>query len=186
MSLLRRFIRRTLNLLLKSLLILVFKIVGPPRVLRYGSPVNAAILRAFGAVIGADARIYSPIVVHNGADGYANLKMGDNCVLLGHNFLDLTSCITLENGVSLGPGVTIMTHNEYNDNAYLQEHLPHTVGKKPVLIKEGSGVKAHALVVHGVTIGSNVVVGGGAVVNRDVADNSFVAGVPARVIKEIK
>ena len=182
----RRFIRRTLDLLLKSLLILVFKIVGPPRVLRYGSPINAAILRAFGAVIGKDARIYSPIVVHNGADGYANLRMGDNCVLLGHNFLDLTSCITLENGVSLGPGVTIMTHNEYNENAYLEEHLTHTVGKKPVLIKEGAGVKAHALVVHGVTIGSNAVVGGGAVVNRDVADNSFVAGVPACVVKEIK
>jgi maltose O-acetyltransferase len=98
----------------------------------------------------------------------------------------MTSRITLEKGVSLGPGVTIMTHNGYNGNAFLEERLAHTCGKKPVLIKEGAGIKAHALIVHGVTIGKNVVVAGGAVVNRDVADNCFVAGVPARLVKEIK
>ncbi len=186
MLLLRRCIRKALDFLLKSLAILAFKIVGPPRVLRYGGSVNAAILRAFGADLGKDVGIYSPVVIHNAADGYTNLTMGDNCVLLGYNFLDLTSQITLEKGVSLGPGVTVMTHNEYNGNAFLEERLAHTVGRKPVLIKEGTGVKARALIVHGVTIGKNVVVGGGAVVNRDVPDHCFVAGVPARVVKEIK
>lgn len=171
---------------MKGTAIFVFKIVGPPRVLRYGQTVNAAILRAFGADIGEDVHIYSPVVLHNAAEGYANLTMGDRCVLLGYNYLDLTSRITLEKGVSLGPGVTVMTHNEYNDNAFLEERLAHTVGSKPVLIKEGTGVKARALIVHGVTIGRNVVVAGSAVVNRDVADNCFVAGVPARVVKEIK
>jgi len=181
----REYVRKTLNLLLKASMIIVFKIVGPPRILRYGSPVNAAILRAFGADIGEDVMVYSPVVIHNAADGYANLTMKDHCVLLGYNFLDLTSRITLEKGVSLGPGVTVMTHNEYNDNAFLVEHLAHTVGKKPVLIKEGTGVKAGTLIVHGVTIGSNSVIGGGAVVNRDIPDHCFAAGVPARVVKEI-
>jgi acetyltransferase-like isoleucine patch superfamily enzyme len=186
MSLLRRFIRGTLDLLLKSLLILVFKIVGPPRVLRYGSPVNAAILRAFGADVGEGVVIHSPVVLHGAAEGYANLTIRDDCLLNGYNYLDMSSSITLEKGVSLGPGVIIMTHNRYNCNAFLEERLAHTCGKGPVLIKEGAGIKAHALIVHGVTIGKNAVVAGGAVVNRDVADNVFVAGVPARLVKEIK
>ena len=112
-------------------------------------------------------------------------RIGDNCVLNGNNFLDLKSKITLEKGVSLGPGVIIMTHNRYNHNAFLEEKLSHTCGIKDVLIKEGSGIKAGALIVHGITIGKNSVVGGNSVVNRDVPDNCFVAGVPARLIKEI-
>ena len=114
------------------------------------------------------------------------MTIGDGCLLNGNNYLDLSDRVTLEKGVSLGPGVTIMTHNRYNHNSYLEERLAHTCGVKGVLIKEGAGIKAHALIVHGVTIGKNAVVGGGAVVNRDVPDNCFVAGVPARLVKEIK
>jgi acetyltransferase-like isoleucine patch superfamily enzyme len=55
-----------------------------------------------------------------------------------------------------------------------------------VLIKQGAGIKAGAVIVHGITIGKNAIVAAGAVVNRDVPDNCFVAGVPARLIKEIK
>ena len=186
MGLLRRYIRKALITLLKNSVILVFKIIGPPRVLRYGSPINVALLRAFGADIDEDVVIRSPVVLNNAAEGYANLTIKEHCILNGNNYLDMTSRITLEKGVSLGPGVTVMTHNEYNDNAFLEERLAHTVGRKPVLIKEGAGIKAHALIVHGVTIGRNAVVAGGAVVNRDVPDHCFVAGVPAHVVKEIK
>jgi len=186
MGLLRRYIRKALTGLLKGSLILVFKIIGPPRVLRYGSVVNVALLRAFGASVGKDVKVYSPVVLNNAAEGYANLTIGDDCYFNGFNYLDMSSRITLEKGVSLGPGVTIMTHNRYNFNAFLEERLAHTCGEKPVLIKAGAGIKAHVLIVHGVTIGRNAVVAGGAVVNRDVADNCFVAGVPARVMKEIK
>lgn len=39
------------------------------------------------------------------------------------------------------------------------------------------------LILAGVTIGSNVVIGAGAVVTKDIPDNSLAVGVPARVIK---
>ena len=38
----------------------------------------------------------------------------------------------------------------------------------------------------GVTIGNNVVVGAGAVVNKDIPDNSLALGVPARVVKKLE
>jgi len=86
--------------------------------------------------------------------------------------LDLSGRITLEKGVSLGPGVIIMTHNRYNYNPFLEDRLAHTCGIKDVLIKEGAGIKANALIVHGITIGKNAVVAGNAVVNRDVGDTA--------------
>ena len=85
----------------------------------------------------------------------------------------------------MGPGVIIMTHNRYNHNEFLEERLAHTCGVKDVLIKEGTGIKAGALIIHGITIGKNAVVAGLAVVNRDVKDHCFVGGVPAKLIKEI-
>ena len=38
----------------------------------------------------------------------------------------------------------------------------------------------------GVSIGSNVVVAAGSVVTKDIPDNSLVAGVPARIIRELE
>ena len=184
---LRKYINKLLVPLAKIILVSLFKIIGPPRMLQFGWPVNAAILRAFGAKVSKNrVHIHSPVILHGGRQGYANLTIGDGCLINGNNYLDLSGCITLERGVSLGPGVTIMTHNRYNHNPFLEKHLAHTCGIKGVLIKEGAGIKAHALIIHGVTIGKNAVVAGGAVVNRDVPDNCFVAGVPARLVKEIK
>ena len=54
-----------------------------------------------------------------------------------------------------------------------------------MVIKEGPGIKANVLVVMGVTIGRKSVVAGGAVVNRDITDCSFAAGVPAVVKKSL-
>jgi len=184
---LRKYVQKILIFLLKNTLLLVFKIIGPPRILKFGWPINAAILRAFGAKVSKErVYIHSPVVLHGARGGYANLTIGEGCLLNGNNYLDLAGRITLEKGVSLGPGVIIMTHNRYNHNAFLEEHLAHTCGVKNVLIKEGAGIKAGAVIVHGITIGKNAVVAGNAVVNRDVQDNCFVAGVPARLVKEIK
>ena len=183
----RKYFHKTLIFLLKNTLLLVFKVIGPPRILQFGWPINAAILRAFGAKVSKErVYIHSPVVLHGAREGYANLTISDGCLLNGNNYLDLSGRITLEKGVSLGPGVTIMTHNRYNHNAFLEERLAHTCGVKDVLIKEGAGIKAGAVIVHGITIGKNAIVAANAVVNRDVRENCFMAGVPAKLVKEIE
>lgn len=46
-------------------------------------------------------------------------------------------------------------------------------------------IGTNAIIMPGVTIGDNVIVGCGAVVTHDVAANSIVGGVPARVIETL-
>ena len=158
-----------------------YRVKGPPRILRFSCRLNADILRHFGAAIGRRrVRLHSPICLHEAEKGYGNLTIQDGCILNGNNFLDLSAPITLEEGVSLGPGVVIMTHNRYNYNRYLEERMAATCGRRGVLIHKGAGIKAGAVITMGVTIGEDAVVAAGAVVNRSVESRSFVAGIPAR------
>ena len=178
----RKYARKVLH----ALIIIWYRLTGPPRILQFGQELNARILRTFGAEVGQNnVLIYSPSILHGAQNGYGNLKIADNCILNGNNYLDLHAHITLEKGVSIGPGVTIMTHNGYNSNVFLEDRLSHTCGFKDVVIKKGANVKAKALIVMGVTIGEEAVVAGGAVVNLDVPSRHLVAGVPARIVTEI-
>jgi acetyltransferase-like isoleucine patch superfamily enzyme len=168
------------------ILLLRARLLGPPRVLGYDSDTNVAILRAFGARIGArNVRVHAPLVLHGAEDGYANLTIGDGCILNGNVYLDLAGRITLEEGVSLGPGTIVMTHNRFNSNPLLEERLAHQCGVADVLFQSGSGIKAGAIVTRGVTIGANSVIAAGAVVTRDVESLSLMAGIPAKVIERI-
>ena len=56
----------------------------------------------------------------------------------------------------------------------------------PTLVKRRAGIGSNATIVCGVTIGEGAVVGAGAVVTRDVPDYALVAGVPARVIGDVR
>jgi acetyltransferase-like isoleucine patch superfamily enzyme len=156
-------------------------------VLGYDSDTNITVLRAFGAEVGArNVRVHAPLVLHGAEDGYANLSIADGCILNGNVYLDLAGRITLEEGVSLGPGTIVMTHNRFNHNRILEERLAHQCGVADVVFESGSGVKAGAIVTRGVTIGANSVVAAGAVVTRNVDSLCLVAGIPAKVVERIE
>src|SRR5665647_533822 len=61
------------------------------------------------------------------------------------------------------------------------------VYEKYLCIKFGNNVfiGINSIILPGVTIGDNVVIGAGSIVNRDVPDNVVVAGVPAKIIKSL-
>lgn len=65
---------------------------------------------------------------------------------------------------------------------YYQGHSP----AKSVLVKEGSWIGANSVILPGVTIGRNSVVGAGSIVTKDVPDFTLVAGNPAKMIRILK
>jgi acetyltransferase-like isoleucine patch superfamily enzyme len=176
-------VRRGVRLCLREVQYLVlrvwFTLIGPPRVLSHHYETNARLLRAFGARVGTDVRVLSPVTIHMLTHSYRNLTIGDRCIVNGNNFIDLSETVTLEAGASLGPGVVIMTHNRFNRNAFLEKRLSRMCGRKPVVIGAGAGIKANALILHGVTVGSEAVVAGASVVIKDVPARHFVSGAPA-------
>lgn len=178
---LRRLVREAQYLVLY----LWSRLMGPPRLLVYDMGINVRLLRAFGAKVGENTRLVSPITLSNIWDGYVNLNIGDDVAFNGGTFLDLTNKITIERGASLGPNVIVMTHNAFNKNPFLESRLPRLVGDKPVVIGAGAGIKAAAVILHGVTIGEEALVAGGSVVSRDVPRRTYVSGVPAVVRRNL-
>jgi nodulation protein L len=56
---------------------------------------------------------------------------------------------------------------------------------KPVRLKRNCWIGAGATILPGITVGENAVVAAGAVVTKDVEDNTVVGGYPAKIIKHI-
>jgi acetyltransferase-like isoleucine patch superfamily enzyme len=109
-----------------------------------------------------------------------NINIGKD-VFVNHacTFMDRGG-ITLEDNVLIGPKVNLITTNHPLDPAERRATISH-----PIIIKKGAWIGAGATVLPGVTIGENSVVAAGAVVPKDVPDNTIVGGVPARIIKSI-
>lgn len=55
----------------------------------------------------------------------------------------------------------------------------------PIKLGDGVYVGTGAYILPGVTIGSNCIIGAGAIVSKNIPDNSVAVGIPARVIKKI-
>jgi serine acetyltransferase len=79
--------------------------------------------------------------------------------------------VTIDEGVRISYGTMLITHSD----------LDKEVGR--IHIGRQSWIGAGAIILPGVTIGAYSVVGAGSVVNRDVPEDTRVAGVPARIIK---
>jgi acetyltransferase-like isoleucine patch superfamily enzyme len=56
----------------------------------------------------------------------------------------------------------------------------------PTIVKRRVGIGSNATILAGVTIGENALIGAGAVVRDDVSDFAIVAGVPARIIGDVR
>jgi acetyltransferase-like isoleucine patch superfamily enzyme len=80
----------------------------------------------------------------------------------------------------VGPKVNLITTNHPTDPTQRRSTI-----SLPIVLKRGAWLGANVTVMPGVTIGENSIVGAGAVVTKDVAANTIVAGVPARVVQHL-
>ena len=124
-----------------------------------------------------------------GIEGTFNCDNGKN-IFIGDNFVGNYNLVILDvkevyigNDVMIGPNTTITTVGHPINPNGRRKRLAQA---SEVRIGNDVWIGANATILPGVTIGNNVIIGAGAVVNRDIPDNSMAVGVPARVIKEIK
>lgn len=110
--------------------------------------------------------------------GWGRIRVGDRV------FVNSGAVVFSVLEVTLGDDVALA------NEAYLMDSDSHgiegrPVKEAPVRIGNGSWIGARAMVLPGVTIGSRCVVAAGAIVSRDVPDDTLVAGNPARVVREL-
>lgn len=111
----------------------------------------------------------------------ANILLGER-VFFNFNCVVLDVCrVTIGDFTLLGPAVQIYTAT-HPLNAELRRSQE---SGKPIAIGSDVWIGGGAIVCPGVTIGAKSVVGAGSVVTRDIPPGVFAAGNPCRVIREI-
>lgn len=92
--------------------------------------------------------------------------------------------VTIGSHVNLAQGITITALNHNFDD--LEKRIDQQgISTKEVVLEDDIWVGANAVILPGVTIGKHAVVAAGAIVTKDVPPHSLVAGVPAKVIRQI-
>jgi maltose O-acetyltransferase len=108
--------------------------------------------------------------------GWGRIRIGDRCFINSGAIVFSVCEVTLGDDVALANEVYVMDSDSHGI-----EGRP--VKEEPVRIGSGTWVGARAIILPGVTIGRRCVIAAGAVVSKDIPDDTLVGGNPARVIR---
>lgn len=139
--------------------------------------------------IPASTKIWQYVVVLKNAD------IGENCNICSHCYIEndvkIGNNVTVKCGVYLWDGITV------EDNVFIGPNVTFTNDKYPrsrnhsfklkrTVIKTGASIGAGSIILGGVTIGQNAMIGAGSVVTKDVPGNELWLGNPAKFVRNIK
>lgn len=120
--------------------------------------------------------VFTPLYINYGK----HTKIGRNVFInFDCTFLDLGG-ITIEDDVFIAPKVSLLSEGHP-----VSSEDRHSLVPGPIHLKKNAWIGANATILPGVTVGENAVVAAGAVVSKNVPDNTIVGGIPARVIKQL-
>jgi tetrahydrodipicolinate N-acetyltransferase len=116
------------------------------------------------------------------------VEIGDNAVIMMGASINIGAVIgegtMIDMNVVLGGRATVGKNCHVGAGSVLAGVIE-PPSAKPVIVEDDVVIGANCVVLEGVTVGKGAVVAAGAVVVDDVPPNTVVAGIPARVIKEI-
>jgi acetyltransferase-like isoleucine patch superfamily enzyme len=129
----------------------------------------------YGCEIGDDVKIGTFVEIQKGA------KIGHRCKISSHTFI--CEGVTIEDEVFIGHNVTFINdrYPRATSGGALQTEADWSC--ESTVVKRGASIGSGAVLLCGVTIGENAIVGAGSVVTRDVPAGAVVAGNPARLLK---
>ncbi len=137
------------------------------------------LVNLYGCSIGDGSRIGAFVEIQRGA------TIGRNCKISSHSFI--CEGVIIEDGVFVGHGV--MFTNDIYPRALMEDAQLQTGDDWQTVettVRAGSSIGSNATILAGLTIGTRALVGAGAVVTGDVPDYAIAAGVPARVIGDVR
>jgi len=124
-----------------------------------------------------------------------NAQIGKNCNINAHCFIEddviigdnvtvkcgvyLWDGMRIGNNVFIGPNATFINDNFPRSKNYPDKFLQTT-------LEDGASIGAGAIILGGLTIGKNSMIGAGSVLTKNVPDNELWVGNPARFVKKIE
>lgn len=111
---------------------------------------------------------------------------GKNITLGKNVFINSACCFQDQGGITIGDGtfighqVVLATLNHGISPSQRSTTIP-----APIIIGKNVWIGAHATILQGVRVGDNSIIAAGAVVIKDVPDNTIVGGVPAKIIRPL-
>lgn len=137
------------------------------------------LVNLYGCAVGEGSRIGAFVEIQK------NASVGARCKISSHTFI--CEGVTIEDEVFVGHGVMFINDifpRAANDDGSAQSEADWTV--VPTLVKTRASIGSNATVMGGVTVGRGALIGAGAVVTKDVPDYAIVAGVPAKVVGDVR
>ena len=158
-----------------------------------------AVLRAVCRHVGNDIQIGPGVVLKHpetmefgdtvfiGAQAMIQGRFDGNCRIGNHVWIGPQAYfdardLVIEDYVGWGPGAKVLGSSHTGEPMDLPIISTNLV-IKPVVIGYGADVGVNSVILPGVHVGANSIIGAGAVVTHDVPEYAVVAGVPARVIR---
>src|SRR5450432_3584106 len=132
----------------------------------------------YGCEIGDDVKIGTFVEIQKGS------KVGNRCKISSHTFI--CEGVTLEDDVFIGHNV-VFTNDRYPRATSVSGRLQTEADWVclPTLVKRGASIGSGAVLLCGITVGENAMIGHGSVLTRDVPPDTIVAGNPPRIIKSL-
>src|SRR5215467_11493819 len=127
----------------------------------------------YGCSIGDRSKIGAFVEIQKGA------VIGADCKISSHTFV--CEGVTIQDCVFVGHSV-VFINDRYpratNSDGQLQTEADWSV--EQTVVCKGASIGSGSVIMCGVTIGENAIIGAGSVVTKDVPANAVVAGTPAR------
>ena len=130
----------------------------------------------FGYDVPATLRVFPPFYTDYGR----NIHLGENVFINACCHFQDHGGIYIGDGCQIGHNVVFATLNHFTNPELRQYTYPASI-----TLGRNVWVGSNSTILQGVTIGDNAIIAAGAVVNKDVAENTIVGGVPAKFIKRI-
>lgn len=136
--------------------------------------------KLFFIKIGKGSSIHMNVIVEGISlrkKDFGKLKIGKNTSIGRYSVLDMRGGLIIGDNVSISPNVTFITgsHNMQSSDFKYESFK--------TIVEDYVWIGTRAIILPGVKIGKGAVIGAGSVVTKDIGEYEFVAGNPAKFIK---
>jgi len=150
----------------------------------FGVGLRARLYGLAGMNVGAGVSICGKLNIYGVAPRFVtNVSFGTGAFCAPHVTLNPHAPIRIGRNVGIAPFVRIFTSEHVLGPT--SRRLTERLIAQGVTIEDGAALMTGAVILDGVTVGRGSIVAAGAVVTTDVPPNTFVGGVPARVIRQL-